>query len=450
MNILDAPNELLLLIGENLSIKDLFHLILTCNQLQYLLTPLLEKLGVQDVGEQTSLQWAAERGHASLARLAISKGVQIDEPSHEDSDARNPLHLAAKYNHPDVIRILATNGATIDARDEHSRTPLHFAAQCCSPEAIRILIAHGAAVDARDEYSCTPLLLATESNTPDVVRILVAHGASINARDGHSRTPLHFAAQRNTADFARILVAHGAKVNCRDECSRTPLHLAAECDSPEIIRILAVHGAKMDARDEYSQTPLHLAAECDHADNIHVLVGHRATIDAGDDFSCTPLHLAASWSRAEATRVLIKLGANMMSTDRQMNMPGHDAAIGASVACMAAFIEAGFAFDTRGCGGLTILHNAAAGKIAILEYLLRQNGVGTAINLPDSNGFTPLHWAVSPRHGALLLLHGADPELKDNSGNTPTILQYITNTSEPIDPGHESDDEDIWFSDIVE
>ena len=134
MGILGIPNELLLLIGEYLSIRDLFHFLSTCRRLNSILNRRLHKLGLQDIGKQTALQWAAERGHASLAERAILGGAEIDKPDLREN-GRTPFHSAARNNHLDVVRILVKNKAKISIRDTNGMTPLHYAALCKGVEA---------------------------------------------------------------------------------------------------------------------------------------------------------------------------------------------------------------------------------------------------------------------------------------------------------------------------
>jgi len=53
---------------------------------------------------------------------------------------------------------------------------------------------------------------------------------------------------------------------------------------------------------------------------------------------------------------------------------------------------------------------------------------GANINAQDENGGTALHWAVFYEHGnivRLLLMHGANPYIKDKNGITPIDVARI-------------------------
>ena len=60
MGIISVPDEIVLLIGENLSIMDLARFLSTCYKLHYTLIDRLYKRGNVEDG-QTALHWAAER-----------------------------------------------------------------------------------------------------------------------------------------------------------------------------------------------------------------------------------------------------------------------------------------------------------------------------------------------------------------------------------------------------
>ena len=80
MGILEFANELLLMVGESLSIGDLSRFRSTSQRLCLVLTPRYEQLCLEDRGTLTALQWAALRGHVELIELAILNGAEINKP----------------------------------------------------------------------------------------------------------------------------------------------------------------------------------------------------------------------------------------------------------------------------------------------------------------------------------------------------------------------------------
>lgn len=338
MGILNAPNELLLSVGEHLSIPDLYHFLLTCRRLSTLFIERLCYLGVQDEGKITALQWAAERGHAPLAELAISSGAEVNKP-YQGRLGRTPLHSAAFHDHPDVVRILLTNGATIDARDSRCETPLHRAVSSGGLKAIRVLLEHSADTEYIKEW-VGPAHLAASRGHVGCMKVFVDAGFDLNARGLDGQTVLHTAACESVSNRAArykmvsyLLEQEGARmtINARDDFGSTALHLALP--GSEMVRLLLSHNADTEARDKDGMTAAHCAA--------------------------------------------------------YLGILGFES--------LKALIDAGFDLSARDNFGQTILHYATisirAGEEEMVEYLLRQPGAGAIINAEDSKGLTPVDWA---------------------------------------------------------
>lgn len=70
--------------------------------------------------------------------------------------------------------------------------------------------------------------------------------------------------------------------------------------------------------------------------------------------------------------------------------------------------------------GDALLHMAArSGSVEDVKLLIAR---GANVNLPNDDGFTPLHWSTfrdSPEVMAVLLDAGADPSLENEWGQTP-------------------------------
>lgn len=82
-----------------------------------------------------------------------------------------------------------------DMRDEQGRTPLHWAAIYARPDIVRILTGKGAAVNARDFQGNTPLQLGVSyqewpMQRAQVIEELVVHGANIYSKNNSSYSAL--------------------------------------------------------------------------------------------------------------------------------------------------------------------------------------------------------------------------------------------------------------------
>ena len=174
-----------------------------------------------------SLYWIAifHDQCTSLARL-VSHGWE--EPM-DASSFRGRMHSAMS---PEMLALLASQGADPNATNDRGETPLHrvagrgFPLSCDGPlkDRVRmIMVLHGlgADVDARDKFGDTPLHHAARhdlENIEDIIRALVKIGADVGARNMSGETPLHQAAKYNldkTANIISELVAHGAEWGAR-------------------------------------------------------------------------------------------------------------------------------------------------------------------------------------------------------------------------------------------
>ena len=144
--------------------------------------------------QYTPLHWAAYYGHLEIAELLISRGADLDA---EDPAYSTPLYLAAEEGHPKVVEFLISKGAEVNVKSSWSGyTPLHRAAWGpvarrfgqgaetfgADPEEdyreiVTLLISKGAAINARDKKSQTPLDLAIKGGTDETVALLRKHGA---------------------------------------------------------------------------------------------------------------------------------------------------------------------------------------------------------------------------------------------------------------------------------
>jgi ankyrin repeat protein len=106
----------------------------------------------------------------------------------------------------DVQRYL-DSGGDVDRRDEKMNwSLLHYAAEDCNPEIVRLLATRGADVNARDKDGWTPLHWAVESDMDaasqegrraselPTVKALIEHGADTTAKATDGSMPRDIAA----------------------------------------------------------------------------------------------------------------------------------------------------------------------------------------------------------------------------------------------------------------
>ena len=108
-----------------------------------------------------------------------------------------------------VQALLARSPELVNARDAWGNAPLHRAAYLGGYEIVAILASHGADLNARDGGGHTPLTLAVRhdfAGCPETVRVLLEAGADPNWPESNGLTPLSLS-EESGATYSRITTA---------------------------------------------------------------------------------------------------------------------------------------------------------------------------------------------------------------------------------------------------
>ena len=122
------------------------------------------------------------------------------------------IHEAVINRDIEAVKQHLAAGTNVDEKDGVGWTPLHYAAVEGNKEVVELLITKGADVNAKDDQSGeTPLHFAAFSGHKEIVELLIAKGADVNAKDDDGKTPLDSAIRRKHSEIADLLRKHGAK-----------------------------------------------------------------------------------------------------------------------------------------------------------------------------------------------------------------------------------------------
>lgn len=190
-----------------------------------------------------------------------------------------PIHSAARRgDEAKIIALLKQNPALVSSRDSLGYTPLHLAAEYDHPEIVELLLANGADVNAqapvryvtnfggKPHYGDTPLTLALLSyHHKRVVELLVTHGADVNVVLSNGDTPLSRAIAKNLPYDVKLLLANGANPDYPVMNGQTAVRQAAMDGKTEILKILLDYGADPNAKDYLGHTPMY------YTDNVKIL-----------------------------------------------------------------------------------------------------------------------------------------------------------------------------------
>ncbi|KAI6170522.1 Suppressor of tumorigenicity 14 protein-like protein [Aphelenchoides bicaudatus] len=380
---------------------------------------LLTKIGinVEDKDRSTLLHIAAKYGYYEAAKALIAKDHRLI--NFTDKHRQTPLHLAALNGYCNIVSLLLSNGADVNALanfggDDLTTSPsvsaLYLAAENGYTKCIKVLLDKGAKINYKTYDGFTALHVASQFGKYEAAKVLMAKDPSLgNATDKFKAIPLHLAALNGHCKIVSFLLDKGADVNALanfdEDDSTTPpsvsaLYWAAQNGSVECLRILLDNGADINHQDFLGRTALHIASQEGHYDVVKALIKKNPQlVNIANKDSRTPLHYAAFNGHCDIVKLLLKKGADVNAVSK---FSEDDSTVPPSVSA---------------------LYLAAQnGQVKCVRILLNKKA---NINHKTHEGFTALH--IASQEGnydvvKLLVDSGADIEIKTINGKTALDL----------------------------
>ncbi|XP_042882906.1 adhesion G protein-coupled receptor L2-like isoform X2 [Penaeus japonicus] len=154
------------------------------------------------------------------------------------------LSDAVKVGSLERVSRLLEQGVQVDARDKQGWTPLHNAANSGNEELVRLLLTHGADVNAKDyQYGRTPLHLAVWSGKKREAQSLLIAGANVNAKDNYGSTPVQLATIQHFHDVALVLLSYCPDLRLTDNKGMTAFDYVESIDDEKMLNIYREHNS---------------------------------------------------------------------------------------------------------------------------------------------------------------------------------------------------------------
>ncbi len=268
---------------------------------------------------------------------------------------------AAMKGNRDAVRAALARKADVNAPQVDGTTALHWAVRADDGEMADLLIRAGARAAAANREGMTPMQLAAANGSAAMIVRLIKAGADPNAPlTEYGDTALMMAARTGKTDALEVLLEGSAKVNAAETWGgTTALMWAAAERHPAAVKVLIDHGADVNARSKFVA-----------AANGRGFEGRtpsaRSSAQGAEEFASgllTPLMFAAREGDVESARLLVAAGAEVNAV----------------------------AGDGKDALGLAIFN----GNYQVASLLVDSRA---AVNREDTQGFTPLFWAVDRRN----------------------------------------------------
>lgn len=195
------------------------------------------------------------RRNAQVVILLLTHGAMVTA---KDQTGDCALQIAATWGSLAILNILLDEGLDINIPDRTGCTALHHGPRI---EVLELLLSRGANIDARNLAGETTLHtiadLRVDNAVVESIQLLLNNGADPNASDKYGKSPLHYAIGRSSTRIVELLLKHGATLDAKDNQGLTPLHWAVIKRLPNLVEILIAAGADPTARGRHRETVLH-------------------------------------------------------------------------------------------------------------------------------------------------------------------------------------------------
>lgn len=271
-----------------------------------------------------SLLDAAQSNDIDSAMMSIDQGVGVNTTS---PDGATALHWAAHWGTTDLAERLLSAGALVDASNELGITPISIACRNGSEAMVDLLLKAKADAKGSEPSGETVLMSCARTGSLGAVEQLLAAGAEPNSFEVDSgQTALMWAAAGGHWEIVDLLIGAGADVNASSSGKFTPLMFAARTGDLKSAELLLDAGAEVNVATEDGLSPLLIASasldaitgsdyrlvveESQHESLGALLLDRGADVTQSDQYGMTALHYAVEMNKPSLLRALLKRDAD--------------------------------------------------------------------------------------------------------------------------------------------
>lgn len=374
----------------------------------------------------------------AIIKLILSLGA---DPNQIGTIKRvSPLQVAVGMDRDEIARCLLFNGANCQVTARGNTNLVHATAQSGNSHLLRLFVAKGLSIDSRDDNGLFPIHHAAFSGETDMVKAVLSmqrnmlnaaverpkeHMQKVEKEDSEQAakymegaTPLFLSAAHNKPETMQFLLKQQANTETETKQNSNVLSFVASKGSKSTLDLFLPY--KLSRDPKIICKALGQAIAGDNLDIVIPLYDRGVPINAEIINGFTGIQLAAQQGSLLSTQWLLQNGAEAL-----LPGPTGEDALQLSAAndswsqfsLILEYVEPDL--NELRNNRETLLHTTTkAGNLMHVMLLLSHQA---SINIKDSRGNLPIHWAVQNGHANvahLLLACGADVSEKAPNGKS--------------------------------
>ena len=274
--------------------------------------------------DEQELLIAAQKNEIDVALKLIDQGVDVNLAL---PDGATAIHWSVHWDAIEFTEGLLKAGAEVDVTNDLGVAPISIACRNGSEAMVGVLLEARANAQTVEPNGETALMSCARTGTQRAVETLLARGANPNSFETNSgQTALMWAAANAHESVVDVLIGAGANVNATSNGEFTPLMFAARAGSADVAKLLLDAGADVNAFTSNGLSPLLIAAaslsaitgsdyrlvvdESGHEELAVLLLDRDANVMQADQYGMTSLHYAVERNKSTLLKALLEGGAD--------------------------------------------------------------------------------------------------------------------------------------------
>lgn len=368
--------------------------------------------------EWTPLPWALNHNSESLVHLLLQYGANPDLVM--ENGWTSLVYACEKNRLPSIVQEFFTYGASPDATDAHGTTGLGLACYRNHPDLVKVLLSNGAnpnlpgkelpmlvslrypaclehLIAAGADLHCSKGIMegAAHYNCIEAVKLLLDAGLDPNEKSDERFSPLTTAIRDSRVEIIDLLLSRGADPNLTGQ--DVPLKMAV--NKPEILKRLIVGGAKVDLCKGLVEQAVHY----NNLESITILLEAGVPIDEKEQGLHTAVTTAIRGNLIECLSFLLSHGAD--PNEPGDGLPLISASRFADPDRLGLLLDAGADVNRQHDGRTALMEACNYNTMENVKMLLER---GARQDAADDNGNTAMDIAAYKGHDEIvkLLLEG--------------------------------------------